>query len=108
MALHAQFTIDTGLQIYICDRSPWQRDTNENTNGPLRPNFPKDTNLNALSQDELDAVAAELNGRPRQALGWSSPWRSSPRPLRQPLEAAPDRGVKAHATPGRSRVSGSH
>jgi len=74
MALHAQFTIDTGLQIYICDpRSPWQRGTNENTNGLLRQYFPKGTNLNAVSQGELDTVAAELNARPRQTLGWWSP-----------------------------------
>jgi len=74
MAQHARFTIDTGLQVYICDpRSPWQRGTNENTNGLLRQYFPKGSDLAAVSQEELDAVAAELNGRPRQTLNWRSP-----------------------------------
>jgi IS30 family transposase len=74
MAQHVQLRLDTGLQIYFCDpRSPWQRATNENTNGLLRQYFPRGTNLARHSADELAAVAAALNGRPRKALGWKTP-----------------------------------
>src|SRR3954471_2360403 len=74
MAQHVQLRLDTGLQIYFCDpRSPWQRATNENTNGLLRQYFPRGTDLARHSSDELTAVAAELNGRPRKTLGWRTP-----------------------------------
>jgi len=74
MAGHVRFTIDTGLAVYFCDpRSPWQRGSNENTNGLLRQYFPKGQSLARITQDELDSVADELNGRPRQTLGWHSP-----------------------------------
>jgi IS30 family transposase len=74
MAEHVHFTIDTGVQVFFCDpRSPWQRGSNENTNGLLRQYFPKGQSLAGFSQDELDHVAHELNGRPRQTLGWRSP-----------------------------------
>lgn len=74
MAEHIRLRIDTGLQIYFCDpRSPWQRGTNENTNGLLRQYFPKGTDLGAHSMGDLAAVAAALNRRPRKTLGWRTP-----------------------------------
>jgi IS30 family transposase len=74
MAQHAQLRIDTGLQVYFCDpQSPWQRGSNENTNGLLRQYFPKGTDLARYSADDLAAVAATLNGRPRKTLGCRTP-----------------------------------
>jgi IS30 family transposase len=74
MAAHVDFTVDSGVQVYFCDpQSPWQRGSNENTNGLLRQYLAKRADLRTFDQGRLDAIAAELNGRPRHTLGFRTP-----------------------------------
>ena len=74
MAQHAQLRLDSGLRVFSCDpHSPWQRGTNENTNGLLRQYFPKGTDLRGVTVTDLNAVAFTLNTRPRKTLGWRTP-----------------------------------
>jgi transposase, IS30 family len=74
MAHHREFSIDTGIDVFFCDpHSPWQRGSNENTNGLLRQWLPKGTDLSTYSETDLDTIAYKLNNRPRQTLGWMKP-----------------------------------
>jgi IS30 family transposase len=83
MAGHARFSVATGVPVYFCDpHSPWQRGSNENTNGLLRQYFPRSTDFKAVTQSDLDQVAAELNDRPRQTLKWKSPCQALDEALR--------------------------
>ena len=74
MAAHARFTVDTGIEVYFCDpKSPWQRGSNENTNGLLRQYLPRTVDMRDYNQADFDAIADQLNGRPRQTLGFKTP-----------------------------------
>ena len=83
MSEHRRFSVESGVEVYFCDpQSPWQRGSNENTNGLLRQYLPKGTDPSGTSQAELDRIAASLNGRPRQTLGWATPAEKIEEPLR--------------------------
>jgi IS30 family transposase len=74
LAQHRRFSVATDVAVYFCDpRSPWQRGSNENTNGLLRQYFPKGMDVTDVTQEQLDQVALQLNTRPRQTLGWATP-----------------------------------
>jgi IS30 family transposase len=87
MAMHKQITTATGMQVYFADpHSPWQRGSNENTNGLLRQYFPKRISLRQFGPDHLAAIAAQLNGRPRKTLNWQTPAEALNLILGQPFE----------------------
>ena len=93
MAQHAKLKIDAGVAVYFCDpRSPWQRGTNENTNGLLRQYFPKGTDLGAHGAGDLAAVAATLNARPRKTLAWRTPAEAFDEALRSAQSAVATTG----------------
>jgi transposase, IS30 family len=88
MSQHQRFTVDTGVAIYFCDPGrPWQRGTNENTNGLLRQFFPKGRSLARVTQPELDRVADLMNGRPRETLGWKTPATALSQVLKESMSA---------------------
>ncbi|HZI92415.1 MAG TPA: IS30 family transposase [Thermoleophilaceae bacterium] len=92
LAEHRRFSVDSGVEVYFCDpHSPWQRGSNENTNGLLRQYFPKGKSLAKVTQRQLDDVAAKLNGRPRQTLGFMTPAEKFAELLEGPEQSAPER-----------------
>ena len=96
MAKHKSFTVATNVKVYVCDpQSPWQRGSNENTNGLLRQYFPKRTDLSGYSQAELDKVALRLNQRPRKTLGFETLASRLRARLCRPIESIPFIGLGA-------------
>ena len=92
MSLHRRFSVKTGVDVYFCDpRSPWQRGSNENTNGLLRQYFPKGQSLAGITQERLDEVAELLNGRPRKTLGFRTPAEKLTELIEGLAEAGPER-----------------
>ncbi len=108
MAQHRKFSIATDVQVYFCDpASPWQRGSNENTNGLLRQYFPKGMDLTDVSQAHLNAVAKQLNGRPRMTLGYATPAEGTIANrcidgLRPPEAAGPGLKPAAHGLPAQA------